>query len=306
MSSKEYNLLVVLGPTASGKTALAAALAHTLGGEVLSADSRQVYRGLDIGTGKDLHEYMVNGTPVPYHLIDIADVDQECSVFEYQEAFFQAFADIQERGKLPILSGGSGMYLDAVCSKYDLRPTPINPELRQVLESVSDDALQERLYALKEGRIHNTTDLGNRGRLVRAIEIAAYAREHPPPPRPEIRPCILGIAIPPDELRKRIALRLQARLDMGMIDEVRQLHDSGCSWERLQQLGLEYKYLAMFLQGGIPTREMLFQQLCVAIAQFAKRQRTWFRGMERRGKVIHWIPRPELALALQILRQHHE
>ena len=301
MVEKTNNAIVILGPTASGKTRLGAQLAALLDGEVLSADSRQVYRGLDIGAGKDLDEYVVDGVAVPYHLIDIAEVSEEFSVFHYQQAFYHVFEQLLDRGRLPIIVGGSGLYLDSVLCGYRMVPTPENMALRQELESLDDATLRERLLAVRT-RPHNTTDFDDRERLIRAIEIAEHARDHPAPPCPEVRAILLGVSWPPEILRGRIAARLKERLDNGLIEEVKGLNEAGVSWERLESLGLEYRFVARYLQGKINNWNDLFQKLFIAISQFAKRQRTWFRGMERRGLVIHWLPVAELAPALQVLR----
>lgn len=299
MQSKNLNCLVILGPTASGKTGLAARLAHALRGEVLSVDSRQAYRGLDIGSGKDLEEYTVNGHAVPYHLIDIVDLDQEFNVFAFQQRFFEAFEEVLGRGMLPVAAGGTGLYLDAVLCGYRMVEAPENPDLRGELAPLSLEELSARLLRLKPD-LHNTTDLEDRARAIRAIEIAEYAREHEPPPAPEIRPLVLGTAWPREELRRRIASRLKTRLDGGLIEEAERLHAQGISWERLELLGLEYRFVSQFLQGQIRNRNDLFQKLNAAIAQFAKRQDTWFRRMERRGTEIHWVARADFDIALKI------
>lgn len=301
MLSGAHNCLVVLGPTASGKTALGVRLAALLSGEILSADSRQVYRGLDIGSGKDLDEYVFDGRPVPYHLIDIVDLDTEFSVFHYQQAFYAAFQELRSRHVLPVVVGGTGLYLDAVLRGYALVEVPENAALRAELEALPDAALAARLLRAKPER-HNTTDLTDRARMVRAIEIAEYAREHPAPPAPEIRPLVLGTAWDRAELRQRIALRLKQRLDAGLIDEVEGLHTRGYSWERLDLLGLEYRFVSQFLRGEIKNRNDLFQKLNTAIAQFAKRQETWFRRMERDGFTVHWVAQADFAAAVQCLR----
>ena len=294
------NLLVVLGPTASGKTRTAVRLAHALSGEIISADSRQVYRGLDIGAGKDLHEYVFEGRPIPYHLIDVVDLNHEFSVFDYQRRFFQIFIDLDARGIMPVLAGGTGLYLDAVLSGYRMVEVPENPRLRAALRTCSLDELAARLRTLKP-RLHNTTDLTERERLVRAIEIGEYEREHAPEPLPPVRALVLGIRWPADELRRRIRARLDERMRAGMIEEVQRLHDSGVSWERLNTLGLEYRYVSDFLRGTIQSRAELEQTLFTAIGRFAKRQRTWFRRMERLGTHIHWVDGADPGPALEVL-----
>lgn len=296
--------LIILGPTASGKTALGVALARLLDGEVISADSRQVYRGLDIGTGKDLHEFAVGGAPVAHHLIDIDEPGAEYNVFQFQRDFHAAFADIRGRGKLPILVGGTGMYLDAALSKTLMIPVPHNPALRATMEPMSTELLQEKLAALKPD-LHNTTDLLDRDRILRAIEIEVFIQEATPDPAPETHPLVLGVAWDRKKLRQRIASRLKARLEEGLIEEVEDLIASGCAWERLEQLGLEYRNVSQFLRGKIKNRNDLYQKLSGEISQFAKRQDTWFRRMERNGVEIHWIDEGRLDHALAVIRAHH-
>ncbi|HPK00755.1 MAG TPA: tRNA (adenosine(37)-N6)-dimethylallyltransferase MiaA [Candidatus Hydrogenedentes bacterium] len=301
MHTEGVNMLVVLGPTASGKTALGVYLADILGGEIISADSRQVYRGLDIGSGKDLGEYVVNGRTIPYHLIDIVDLSHEFSVFEYQQRCFAAFEAISGRGALPVMVGGTGLYIEAVLRGYRMVEAPEDARLREELSCLSDEALAARLVALKPG-LHNTTDLTDRNRLVRAIEIAEYTKCHPPAPAPSIRPFILGTRWDRKILRHRIGKRLQQRFDAGMIEEVEGLRAQGVPWEKLHFLGLEYRYIADYLQGRIATRDELYEGLWTAICQFAKRQETWFRRMERNGAVIHWIDNAAPETALELLR----
>lgn len=303
MINRTQKALVVAGPTASGKTALGVELASLLNGEILSADSRQVYRGLDIGSGKDLAEYVYQGRAVPYHLIDIADLSMEFSVFHYQQVFYQAFEEVCRRNKLPVIVGGTGLYLEAALSKYQLVPVPKNLELREELVHLDMGALAQRLRAAKPG-LHDETDLVDRERTIRAIEIAEYKAASPPPPAPDIAPLLLVIMHSPDLLRGRIALRLHDRMEHGLIEEVEGLHRQGVSWERLEQLGLEYRFVAQYLQGTIRNRNDLFQKLNGAISQFAKRQRTWFRGMERRGFTVHWLPDADPASALQVIRKN--
>lgn len=302
MKFKTKNALVILGPTASGKTALGVQIAALLGGEILSADSRQVYRGLNIGSGKDLQEYNVDGNEIPYHLIDIADLTQEFSVFHYQQHFYAAFEEVTSRHHVPIIVGGTGMYLDAVLCGYRMIPTPENQVLREELNALPNEELQHRLQRLRP-QLHNRTDLNDRDRIIRAIEIALYGQHHPAPPTPEIEALILGIAYSPSELRERIIIRLQERMDNGLIEEVVGLHDAGYPWERLERLGLEYRFVAQYLQGEIKNKNDLFQKLNSAIAQFAKRQRTWFRRMERQGHKIHWLSDNSLADALQAIQK---
>ncbi len=284
-----FNLLAIVGPTASGKTALAVQLANTYNGEIISADSRQVYRGLDIGSGKDLEEY----GDIPYHLIDIVDPGYEFNVFEFQQRFIVAFNEIISRGKLPILAGGTGLYIDAVLNGYQLVAVPENTELRKKLESKTDDDLVEMLLQLKPEQ-HNTTDMQDRQRLLRAIEIAEAKLKQQRqenkflPQFPLITPCIIGIQWDRTKLRQRITLRLKQRLETGLIEEVQSLHDGGVSWETLNFYGLEYRYVAQYLQGELNKNDM-FQKLNSSIHNFAKKQDTWFRKMQRRGSDIHWL-----------------
>lgn len=281
-----YDFIVLLGPTASGKTRLAVQVAQAFAGEIISADSRQVYRGLDLGSGKDLAEY----GPIPYHLIDIIAPGEEYNLFAFQRDCFAAIEAVRGRGRLPVLVGGTGMYLDAVLKGYRLVPVPENLELRAELETLDDAALAARLQSLRP-RLHNTSDTSDRARLLRAIEIAigesAVAATLPPPPT--IHPLIFGLSWPRPELRRRITQRLQERLEQGLIEEVRQLHEvRGVAWATLEYYGLEYRYLARHLQGVLSYNDM-FQQLNSAIHDFAKRQETWFRRMERQGTQIHWL-----------------
>ena len=294
------NCIILLGPTATGKTSLAVKLADRYNAEIISADSRQVYKGLDLGSGKDLEEYIItaaNGRKkqIPYHLIDIADLSQEYSVFNYQKDFYKVFSSINQRQILPVICGGTGMYLDSIIRGYELQEVPTNTELRLSLNGCSMEELAERLRSLKPD-LHNNTDLTERHRLLRAIEIAEYEKtpealqkKAQSPAHPNIVPYILGLTFPRDILRKRIKDRLRIRLKNGMIEEVDNLHKNGVPWERLERLGLEYGYISRMLQGKIKSEE-LFSQLYTAIGQFAKRQETWFRGMARKGVCINWIP----------------
>nr|WP_298680341.1 tRNA (adenosine(37)-N6)-dimethylallyltransferase MiaA [uncultured Treponema sp.] len=285
-----YNCVVVLGATATGKTALAVKLAQAKHGEIISADSRQVYRGLDLGTGKDLHEY----GSIPYHLIDVCDLSREFTVFHFQQEVYRIFPQLLEKGSLPIIAGGTGLYLDAILRDYELIPVPENPALRKKLATKTLPELQAMLIALKPD-IHNKTDLEQPDRLVRAIEIARYRQEHPESAAvhlhnvPPIKPKIYGISFERSILRERIRRRLIARIDAGMIEETEQIHAQGYSWERLESLGLEYRFTAQYLQGKIETKEAFIDQLYRAIGQFAKRQETWFRRMARNGIEIEWI-----------------
>ncbi|MCD7926735.1 MAG: tRNA (adenosine(37)-N6)-dimethylallyltransferase MiaA [Bacteroides sp.] len=283
-----YDLITILGPTASGKTPLAAALAYKLDTEIISGDSRQIYRRMDLGTGKDLADYTVDGHPVPYHLIDIVEPGYKYNVFEYQHDFLNAYREVKEKGKLPILCGGTGMYLESVLKGYKLLPVPENPELRASLADKSLEELTQLLSAYK--KLHNSTDVDTVKRAIRAIEIEEYYRQQPPEYRdfPQINSLIVGVDIDRELRREKISRRLKQRLDEGMVDEVRALLDSGITPEDLIYYGLEYKYLTLYATGELSYEEM-FHQLETAIHQFAKRQMTWFRGMERRGFTIHWL-----------------
>ena len=281
---EEYDLICVLGPTASGKTRYAVQLARELGGEILSGDSRQVYRGMDIGTGKDLAEY----GEIPYHLIDIVDAGTQYNIFEYQHDFERAYRDIVERGRVPILCGGSGLYIEAATCGYHLPDVPPDPALRAELEQQPTDALIARYESLRTP--HNTTDYDTRQRLIRALEIAIWQETHPVN-RTSFLPKhtkYIGIAVSRDERNARIDRRLDARLQEGLVEEVQRLLDSGLSPDDLLYYGLEYKYVTLFLTGALTYEEMV-ARLRIAIHQFAKRQMTWFRGMERKGIEIEWI-----------------
>ena len=284
----KYELITILGPTASGKTAFATVLAHRMNSEIISADSRQLYRGMDLGTGKDLNEYIVEGEQIPYHLIDIVDAGYKYNVFEYQHDFLEAYTSIKEKGKLPILCGGTGMYLESVLKGYKLLPVPENHELRARLEGKSLEELTTMLQSYK--KLHNTTDVDTPKRAIRAIEIEEYYKHTPVEERtfPTINSLIIGIDIDRELRRKKITQRLTQRLDEGMLDEVRNLLKQGIAPEDLIYYGLEYKYLTLHAIGELSFQEM-FNQLEIAIHQFAKRQMTWFRGMERRGFTIHWL-----------------
>lgn len=283
------NLITILGPTATGKTGLAAHLAYRLNGEVISADSRQVYRGMDLGTGKDYEDYFVDGTEVPSHLVDIENAGEHYNVYRFQTDFIQVFNEIRSRNKFPVLCGGSGLYLEAVLRNYRLIEVPPNKELRKKLEGKSLEELSEILKKLKP-ELHNETDVETDRRAVRAIEIEHYYRENPQEDSemPEIQSLNIGIEFDREIRRKRITTRLKQRLDDGMLDEVRKLLDSGLTPEQLIYYGLEYKFLTLHLIGELSFDEM-FRKLEIAIHQFAKRQMTWFRGMEKRGTKIHWV-----------------
>lgn len=284
-----YDLITVLGPTACGKTQLAVALADRIHGEILSADSRQVYRGMDIGTGKDLADYTIGDHTIPYHLIDIADAGTKYNVYEFQGDFKKAYYDVCGRGSMPIMCGGTGLYLESVLRGYRLIPVPENPELRQSLEGKSLKELTEILRGYKE--LHNTTDVDTVKRAIRAIEIEECYRNTPVEKNefPQLRSLNIGVDISRELRRERISMRLEKRLQEGMIDEVKGLLDSGIPADDLIYYGLEYKYVTLYVTGQLEYRYLL-QELEVAIHQFAKRQMTWFRGMEeRRGIKINWL-----------------
>ncbi|MBP5364732.1 MAG: tRNA (adenosine(37)-N6)-dimethylallyltransferase MiaA [Bacteroidales bacterium] len=282
------NLIVVLGPTASGKTPFAARLALQTDAEIISADSRQVYRGMTLGTGKDLDDYTIDGQQVAYHLIDIADAGEKYNVYRFQNDFVDAFNDIRARGKMPIMCGGTGLYIEAVLKGYKMISVPPNHDLRRRLEGKTLDELTQILSTYR--RLHNTTDSDTIPRAVRAIEIEDYYASNPEIEQnlPELHPVVIGLDIDRDLRREKITRRLHARLDAGMVDEVRALLDSGLSPDTLIYYGLEYKYLTLYLIGQL-SYDAMVEQLNIAIHQFAKRQMTWFRGMEKRGTHINWI-----------------
>ena len=286
-------MITILGPTASGKTPIAAKLAAEIGGEVISADSRQVYRRMNIGTGKDLADYIVDGHQIPYHLIDICEPGTKYNLFEYQQDFYDVYQDIQGRGVVPILCGGTGLYIEAVLKGYKLSPVPQNPELRKALDGKTLDELTQMLVDLKArngSNKHNTTDVDSCQRAIRAIEIETYNLEHPLPRRelPAVDSLIIGVDIDRELRREKITRRLKTRLDEGMVEEVRSLLNEGIPPENLTYYGLEYKFVTEYLTDKLTYDEM-FTRLEIAIHQFAKRQMTWFRGMERRGFKINWV-----------------
>lgn len=286
-------MVTILGPTASGKTSVAAALALRVGGEIISADSRQVYRRMDIGTGKDLDDYTIGNTHIPYHLIDIVEPGTKYNLFEYQRDFHDVYGGIVSRGHRPILCGGTGLYIEAVLRGYSLSPVPQNLQLRDSLSAKSLGELTDILIDLKRRtgtNMHNSTDVDTAQRAIRAIEIETYNLEHPMPERclPAVDSVVIGVEIDRETRRSRISQRLRARLDNGMVDEVKGLIGSGISPESLIYYGLEYKYVTEYVIGQLSYDDM-FRSLEIAIHQFAKRQMTWFRGMERRGFTINWV-----------------
>lgn len=286
-------MITILGPTASGKTSLAAALAYEIGGEIISADSRQVYRGMTIGTGKDLDDYSVNGHKIGYHLIDIAEPGDKYNIYEYQHDFHEVYSELMQRNVRPILCGGSGLYIESVLKGYSLSTVPQNPELRQSLSGKTLDELTEILIDLKarnNSNMHNRSDVDTAQRAIRAIEIEMYNLQHPAQNRqfPPVESVIIGVDIDRDSRRKRITERLKERLQHGLVEEVKGLMESGLSAESLIYYGLEYKFVTEYVIGKL-SRDEMFCSLEIAIHQFAKRQMTWFRGMERRGFTINWI-----------------
>jgi tRNA dimethylallyltransferase len=285
---------VILGPTASGKTHLAAKLAYDLQGEIISADSRQVYKNMDIGTGKDLNQYIINGRRIPYHLIDIVAPENEFNLFEFQYRFYKIFSELIEKKILPVLVGGTGLYLESVLTGYNMPHAPINQELRKGLYRKSKDELQKMLLALKP-QLHNKTDLEDSERLIRAIEIERARSIKDQPQKPDIDAVVFGIRWERSTLRQRITARLKERLEQGMIEEVINLHAAGLSWTKLESFGLEYRFISQYLQRKISFDEMT-NKLNTAIHQFAKRQETWFRRMEKKGIVINWLQSNDYSL----------
>ena len=291
-SEADYNCLVLVGPTAVGKTSIGVSLAKALNGEIISADSRQTYRKLNIGSGKDLDEYIVDGVPVPYHLIDIVDLPLEYSVYMYQQDFYRVFKEITARGKLPVVVGGTGMYVDAIVSNYELVILPENKALHDELEATPLEVLAERLLK-EQPDLHTKCDLLEKDRVIKALEIIEAKRAgviSTSADRPVIKPFIIGTTLPRPLLWENINKRLRERVDEGMIEEVQSIHDSGISWERLEKLGLEYRFCSEYIQGKYQSKEEFIEKLFIAIRQFAKRQETWYRSMEKKGVVIHWLP----------------
>ncbi len=301
---KPFNCVMLVGPTAVGKTALGVRIARAFNWEIISADSRQVYKGLDIGSGKDISEYTINETDkddksvqikIPYHMIDIATLDGEFNVFDFQQEFYRLFRMLSEKNSVPFVVGGTGMYVDSVLRSYDFVPVPENKELREELDKKSLEELDSILIGLKPD-LHNKSDLLLRDRVVRAIEIAMFMKSPECEkmraklePRPDINALVIGTTLERDQMHKNIEIRLKERLKEGMIEEVKNLHESGCSWERLEKLGLEYRFVSEYLEGKMDYDTMQ-ESLYHAICQFAKRQETWFRGMEKKGVKINWLP----------------
>lgn len=289
------NTVVLLGPTAVGKTWLGVQLARHFGWDIISADSRQVYKGLDLGSGKDINEYSEGGAPVPYHLIDITTLASEYNVFNFQHDFHKIFSDNQKQNKMSFIVGGTGMYIDSVVRDYELIPVPENPELHKQLMDTPLEELAKQLLSLKPD-LHNKSDLVLKDRVVKALEIELFKKSpegkavlEEKNSRPKVKPFVMGTTINRKELHSNIEKRLFERIDQGMIEEVEKLHEE-FSWERLEKLGLEYRYVSFFLEGKIQSKKEMADELYHAICQFAKRQETWFRGMERKGVEIHWLP----------------
>jgi tRNA dimethylallyltransferase len=305
--NSNYDFLVITGPTASGKTSLAVAVARELGGEIISADSRQVYRGMNIGTGKDYSEYFIEGKQIPYHLIDIVDPGYKYNVFEFQRDFFRIYSDLKERKIFPVVCGGSGMYADSIIKGYKMFEVPPDSGLRKELEKKSMGELKAILITYKN--LHNITDFDTRKRIIRAIEIEHFNRNRHKSKDtfPKLKSLVVGIMTDREKRRKRITQRLKLRLEAGMVEEVKHLIENGVKTETLIYYGLEYKYITLYLLGKISYNEMV-NELEIAIHQFAKRQMTWFRGMERKGIKIHWIdgqlPMDEkVANVIELLKQ---
>ena len=297
-------LVTILGPTATGKTSLAAQLAKEINGEVISADSRQVYKELNIGAGKDLHEYVIKGKAIPYHLIDICEIGHEYNVFEYQEDFHRCLNEITERKKHAILCGGTGLYIQAVLDGYRLYPVPLDPELRAELETKSQHELVEILKGLTT--LHNNTDTTQKKRTIRAIEIAKYCSENNivREKYPSFSYLTFGISLERRLLKQKITVRLKERLENGMIEEVEGLLKKGITTEQLKFYGLEYRFLTQYLSGELNYNDM-FQKLNAAIQQFAKRQMTWFKRMEKQGHQIHWMDgNMDMSAKLDIIRNY--
>ncbi|MFW5758175.1 MAG: tRNA (adenosine(37)-N6)-dimethylallyltransferase MiaA [Bacteroidota bacterium] len=305
-----YDLIVITGCTATGKTSLAAEMANRCNGQIISADSRQVYKDMDIGTGKDRMDYNISGKNIPVHLIDIAEPGYEYNVFEYQQDFFRAFQQIRREKAQPIMCGGTGLYIEAALAKYRLLRVPENDSLRKQLHELTITELEEKLKSLRS--VHNTTDITDRNRLIRAIEIETYQKDHPGKRQlfPEFSYIIFATDYPRPVVRERITNRLKYRLENGMINEIQQLLKKGLKPDQLEFYGLEYKYITRYLTGDLTYDEM-FTKLNTSIHQFAKRQMTWFRRMERKGYKIHWIsgelPQEEkIRLMINQIQQKHE
>ncbi len=294
-----YNLITVLGPTACGKTKLAAKLADYFNGEIISADSRQVYKRMNIGTGKDLQEFFFNGRQIPYHLIDIVEPTEEFNLFLFTEHFSKAFQEISEKKKTPFLTGGTGMYLSAILQNYQLAKTDFTSERKNELEKIPVEALAALLFLLNP-KLHNTTDLLDKDRLIKAILVAEASLNDEAAGRAKVFSFTIGIQPERKILKEKISERLKLRLQNGMIEEVEQLVAEGISFEKLNFFGLEYRYVGLYLQKKLTYNDM-FQKLRGAINQFAKRQMTWFRKMEREGVSIYWLPEADFSEAKNLI-----
>lgn len=296
------NLITILGPTATGKTSLAARLAAKFNGEIISADSRQVYRGMDLGTGKDLADYEVEGAAVPYHMIDIIDPFEEFNMYQFRRFFYKAFSEIISKNKIPFLTGGTGLYLDSILRSYDMKKVSSDEEFLTHLNSLTMEELRAMLLGLNP-KVHNTTDLLDKSRIIDAIMVAKGSPEDDTFFRLNIDPLVLGIYLDREVIKQRITARLKKRLAEGMIDEVKKLVDNGLSYGKLDFFGLEYRFIGQYLKGDLNYNDM-FQKLNSAIHNFAKRQMTWFRKMEREGVNIHWIEGPDFEKAASLIEQH--
>lgn len=299
----QYNLITILGPTAVGKTFLGASLADYFGGEIISADSRQVYKGMDIGTGKDLNDYLINGKSVPYHLIDVIEPKEEFNLFLFNQQFYKTFKEIASRNMIPFLVGGTGLYLHSILKKYNLNPVEFEENRISQLSRLTLHELSEILKE-KNPFLHNTTDLLIKERVIRAIMISENTALKETEVRSDISSLVIGVGLERDKIKKRITVRLKKRLENGMIDEVKKLIDEGITFERLETFGLEYKFVGKYLNGELNHNDM-FQKLNSSIHSFAKRQMTWFRKMEREGIKINWIEGPDFDAAKQIILQNY-
>lgn len=296
----KQKLIVVLGPTAVGKTRFAVNLANKFSGEIISADSRQVYRQMDIGTGKDIDDYIIDGRQIPYHLIDVLNPSEEFDLFEFQSLFYDCFQNIIDRDHLPFLVGGTGLYINSILKNYELSEINFNSERKSELENLTANELKEHLFAIKT-EFHNTTDLVEKDRIIKAILVAEQFSAKPEIDRPKIDSLVLGISENREQIKKNITIRLKNRLDNGMIEEVQSLVNNGISFEKLNYFGLEYKYVGRYLKGELNYNDM-FQKLNSSIHKFAKRQMTWFRKMEREGIKIHWVDKTNLTESRSLIQ----
>lgn len=298
-----YNLITILGPTAVGKTRLGALLANRFGGEIISADSRQVYRGMDIGTGKDIDDYIVEGRPVPYHLVDVIDPGEEFNLFAFNKLFYKAVNEILSRAKIPVLVGGTGLYLHSILKGYKLNKVDFDADKYDELNKLDVESLKKKLFALNPAP-HNTTDLLIKDRIIKAILIAGKNEFESIPNKIDLNSLVIGVNVDRKIVRERITNRLRKRLESGMVEEVQNLLDKGITFEKLEFFGLEYKFIAKFIKNEI-TYEEMFEKLNTAIHQFAKRQMTWFRKLEREGIEINWIEGPDFNAAEKIILEKY-